>query len=309
MPAYNAETFIRKSIASVQEQTYTNWELLIVDDGSSDHTAAIIQEMMQHDNRIKYYYQQNAKQAKARNKGLKEASGKIIAFIDADDCWMQHKLETQFAFLQSTNADLVFADTTVFDENGKVYMDSWGVTDAVYSGDAAVLGFMQDNKAPLLTVMVKKESVLKEGGFNEAVEMQYVEDYDLWLRMLQHGANFASSKEKLARYHWNTKKSAERKKTLINVVDALKKIAINDNALNGEKNVAMTLWARKIIKRCTPSINRNDMQKIISLFPSPVVRQFFSILNYTLGAAAVSRLILLYTKELSLKAYKLKGNL
>src|ERR1700759_692275 len=91
-PAYNAGNFIHETIDSVIAQTYTNWELIIIDDGSTDNTAAIVKQYVVRDSRIKYLYQQNGKQGKARNNGMTHSSGTIIAFLDADDTWTPHKL-------------------------------------------------------------------------------------------------------------------------------------------------------------------------------------------------------------------------
>ena len=91
MPAYNAATFIAGSIKSVVKQSFTNWELIIIDDGSTDNTKNIINCFINKDARIKYHYQQNGKQGKARNAGLALAKGKYIAFIDADDVWLPNK--------------------------------------------------------------------------------------------------------------------------------------------------------------------------------------------------------------------------
>jgi len=300
MPAYNAAAFIMQSIISLQEQTYTNWELIVVDDGSADNTAAIVKESGGVDKRIKYFYQQNSKQGKARNRGIKEAAGELIAFIDADDTWMNNKLEKQVAFIQLTKADLVFADVTATDEKGNRYLDSWNVTDATYSGDEGLLAFMHENKAPLLSVLVKKDALLKVNGFDEDRNMQYVEDYDLWLRMLQSGAVFASCSEKLACYRLDTKKSTDRKKTLINVVDVFKRISVQDESMRLKKNLAMTLWTRRIVKRCRPAIEKSDMKKIISLFPSPVMRNILSIVNNIFGASVTGKIILLLTRGLLL---------
>ena len=110
MPAYNAEKFIRESITSVLQQTYSNWELIIVDDGSTDNTKKIIQAFAQQDGRIHYIYQPNGKQGKARNAGIRHASGDLIAFLDADDLWTKDKLEKQGSLIRRTNADLIFSD-------------------------------------------------------------------------------------------------------------------------------------------------------------------------------------------------------
>src|SRR5205809_3501840 len=95
MPAYNAGKFITESIESVIAQTYAYWELLIVDDGSTDNTKNVIQNFSEKDKKIRYFFQANGKQGKARNMALSYASGNYIAFLDADDIWLPQKLEVQ----------------------------------------------------------------------------------------------------------------------------------------------------------------------------------------------------------------------
>ena len=92
IPAYNAEAYIRRSIESVLLQTYPANEVIVIDDGSTDHTAEILKNYMQ---QVQYIYQNNAGASAARNVGIKRATSKWIAFLDADDEWMPNKLEEQ----------------------------------------------------------------------------------------------------------------------------------------------------------------------------------------------------------------------
>ena len=108
-PAYNSAKIIIQTIDSVLAQTYTNWEMIIVDDKSTDHTKKIISEYMQKDNRIKYILlEENSGPAVARNRAIEEAEGRYIAFLDADDLWMPVKLEKQIAFMQRENIALSY---------------------------------------------------------------------------------------------------------------------------------------------------------------------------------------------------------
>ena len=107
MPAYNAGKYIKESIESVFNQTYQNWELIIIDDGSTDNTSEVVQPFLIKDRRIQYYLQENGKQGKARNAGIKRSKGNLIAFLDADDVWMPAKLQAQIGVLKQNDADLV----------------------------------------------------------------------------------------------------------------------------------------------------------------------------------------------------------
>lgn len=109
MPSYNSEKYIKASIASVISQTYTNWELLIVDDCSTDQTVRIIQSF--NDRRIRLFVNDhNSGAAVSRNRALREAKGKWIAFLDSDDFWMPTKLDEQLQFMTGNNYNFSFTD-------------------------------------------------------------------------------------------------------------------------------------------------------------------------------------------------------
>ena len=103
MPNYNGEKFLAETIESVLAQTYSNWELLITDDCSTDGSVALIRSFAEKDPRIKLFVQdENRGAAEARNRSLREANGKWIAFLDSDDLWLPEKLERQIAFMEES---------------------------------------------------------------------------------------------------------------------------------------------------------------------------------------------------------------
>lgn len=107
-PCYNAERFIAQAIESVLAQTYTDWEMLIVDDCSKDNTIKIVQQYVDKDERIKLFcLQENSGAGIARNKSIEEAKGRFIAFLDSDDIWFPNKLETQINFMLDNNYESV----------------------------------------------------------------------------------------------------------------------------------------------------------------------------------------------------------
>jgi teichuronic acid biosynthesis glycosyltransferase TuaG len=118
-PSFNSEKFIAETIQSVQNQTYQNWEMIIVDDCSTDKTVSIIEYIANNDNRIKVYkLEKNSGTGIARNAALGKASGKYIAFLDADDLWKPHKLEIQINFLKKNNLPFTFSFYDCINEQG-----------------------------------------------------------------------------------------------------------------------------------------------------------------------------------------------
>ncbi len=108
IPMYNAAKYIGESVQSVINQTHTNWELILIDDGSTDNTKSIIETYLD-DYRIRYFWQENGKQGKARNHGVRKANGFFIGFLDADDKWHERKLERQIEFFSEENVDVVYS--------------------------------------------------------------------------------------------------------------------------------------------------------------------------------------------------------
>lgn len=120
IPVYNSEKFIKETIQTVENQTYKNWELLLVNDCSTDDSKKIIEEYEKKDERIKLIdLDKNSGAAVARNKGIEEAKGKYIAFLDSDDLWDEKKLEKQLKFMKENEYAFTFTSYEFADENGK----------------------------------------------------------------------------------------------------------------------------------------------------------------------------------------------
>lgn len=201
MPAYNASKYIRLAINSVINQTYDDWELIIVDDGSIDATSEIVKEYLLRDNRIQYYYQENGKQGKARNLAIAKAKGEYLAFLDADDLWLPKKLEEQLYEITNKNVDLVFSNSyIIYDVFEAKENKRMNIPNGVFYSEKDLISFLEGNKIPILTVLVKKEKVIAVGGFTEDLEIQNVEDYHLWLKLLMTDCVFYSSGNVLAEY-------------------------------------------------------------------------------------------------------------
>lgn len=118
-PVYNGEKYLRDTIESVLSQTYPYWEMIIVDDISTDHTQDIVKQYAEKDKRIRYFVlEERGGASAARNKAIAEAKGSYIAFLDADDIWKKEKLENQISFMKEKNIDFSYHHYSLVDEDG-----------------------------------------------------------------------------------------------------------------------------------------------------------------------------------------------
>jgi glycosyltransferase involved in cell wall biosynthesis len=124
MPAFNSSVFISEAIDSVIKQTYPHWELIVVDDGSTDNTKEIVENYMRKDNRIIYFYQENCGPAAARNRGIQISKGRYIAFLDSDDIWYADKLEKQMHFIDSHPGYVVYGGAMYIWEKPGGFLES-----------------------------------------------------------------------------------------------------------------------------------------------------------------------------------------
>lgn len=135
-PVYNAERFIRDAIDSVLAQTYTDWELILVDDHSSDASISIIKGFQQKDSRVKLIQlEKNSGAAVARNAGISAAKGQYLAFIDSDDKWTEDKLAKQLGFMRQNNLAFTYTNFALVNETGKILKDQIDLPESLnYAG-------------------------------------------------------------------------------------------------------------------------------------------------------------------------------
>jgi glycosyltransferase involved in cell wall biosynthesis len=182
LPTYNGNLTIVRAIRSVIGQSFTDWELLVIDDGSTDGTAASVEELSRADGRIRLVRNdRNSGIQRTLNHGLREAKGTYVARIDDDDAWADPaKLARQVAFLDAHPAHvLVGTGTVVVDEaDRELYRFLAPATDKDIRSKMLFRNCFTHS-----SVMFRKETVLKEGGYDENASSRHVEDYDLWLRL------------------------------------------------------------------------------------------------------------------------------
>jgi glycosyltransferase involved in cell wall biosynthesis len=200
MPTYNAEKYLEQAIESVRAQTYANWELLIVNDGSIDSTQSIIDFFCNKDSRIKSFYQQNGKQGKARNLAISHSKGEYLAFLDADDLWVPDKLEIQLQEINETKVDLIFAKSFLIDSLDNTSNEISFMHEGCLEDSEGIGIMIEKNRIPILTVLVKKQKVLEVGNFTEDPAISNAEDYHLWLKLIMNKNIFWGSDKILSYY-------------------------------------------------------------------------------------------------------------
>lgn len=192
VPVYNAEVYIADTINSVLQQTYINWELLLVDDCSTDNSASIIQEYVEKDQRIKYLRpaQNFGGPAGPRNMGIRASAGTYLAFLDADDIWLSNKLERQYQVITTENVDLVSTNIFFFGDNIKTRSPKLPASPTLED-------MLLHNKICTSSVMVRKSPDIV---FDEEKRLISVEDYYLWLTLFFKGYKVRIITEPLVKY-------------------------------------------------------------------------------------------------------------
>ncbi|MBY6032511.1 glycosyltransferase family 2 protein [Marinobacter daepoensis] len=175
-PTFNRADYLPVAVESVLAQSMADFELIVVDDGSTDGTEELMQRYLS-DPRVKYFYQENQGQSVARNRGIDEARGQYICFLDSDNAWVETKLEVSLrAFNENHHADIVYGDYIAIDAAGK----ELGVNRMKrYSGHITPQ-LLRDNFVSMNTTMTRKRCFAEMGGFDKADRL--AEDYGLWLR-------------------------------------------------------------------------------------------------------------------------------
>ncbi|MFN0123216.1 MAG: glycosyltransferase family 2 protein, partial [Blastocatellia bacterium] len=192
--AYNAAPFLSETLESVLAQTYQDYEIIVVNDGSTDHTDQVMTPYL---DRLTYLKQPNSGPGAARNTAFRHARGRYIALLDSDDQWLPQYLETMLARLQAEpEVDLLYPNAILFGTaqwEGKLFQDV-----CPSSMPVTLEKFLTRECNVFISAVFKREILEKVGWFDETLRGS--EDFDLWLRMLQHGYRFAFLREPLARY-------------------------------------------------------------------------------------------------------------
>ena len=191
-PSYNSVRYISECVESVLAQTYTSWEMIIVDDCSEDDSKQLITALSSNDTRIKtIFLDSNIGAAEARNIALAKAKGQYIAFLDSDDLWEPHKLERQISFMNKNN--IAFSYTTY----QSISEDGLNLINIIKAPkEMTYYSYLKNTIIGCLTVIINRDKV----GYFEMPNVRSSHDMALWLLILKRGFSAYGLDENLAKY-------------------------------------------------------------------------------------------------------------
>lgn len=242
VPVYNVENFIEETMDSVLAQTYADWELLLVEDCSNDNTVTLIRQYMERtgDSRIRLLRQPaNMGAARARNRGLREAEGRYVSYLDADDLWVPQKLERELAFMKEKDAAFAFTGYEFADERGR------GTGKVVHVPEMLTYKQALSNTTIFTTtVMFDTEKIPKE-----QLEMPVMksEDTALWFKVLRSGIVAYGLDENLVKYRRAGRTLSSNKLEAIRRIWNLYRRAEGMNVISSAGHFC--LWALRAVKR------------------------------------------------------------
>ena len=244
IPVYQCAHYLKSALDSVCAQTFTNYEVIVVNDGSDD-TDEIERCLASRSDRIIYLKQKNRGPSAARNAGLRVASGRFVAFLDADDYWEPNHLAEQMAFInRDPSIDLAYADAQMVGDlsvaAGRTFME-----EIPSSGEVTFEGLLDERCTVLLSsVVARRREVMAVGMFDES--LRYAEDYDLWLRMAKRGARLAYQRKVLLHKRRHSQSlTADSKKLFESALHVLDKVGRSD--LTDSQRAALTRQKKKLV--------------------------------------------------------------
>jgi glycosyltransferase involved in cell wall biosynthesis len=186
MPAYNAAEYIRGSVSSVLGQTLPNWELIVVNDGSTDRTLEIIEAF--DDGRIQVFSQTNQGEGAARNRALSAAVGEYIAFLDADDLYMPNALTELSSFLdRHLDVDVVYSDGQISDSEGRPLMRISEHRPGPYVGDILEPLILSSSVVLAINSTMTRRSLLETNDIDFDTDLRIGPDWDFWIQVARYG--------------------------------------------------------------------------------------------------------------------------
>lgn len=211
IPTYNRSFLLDRAIKSIINQTYQNWEIIIIDNNSTDDTDLVLEKYKEEKIVVKKINNEGII-AKSRNLGIKFAKGKYIAFLDSDDWWENKKIQVCMQMFENSNIDLIYHNCFISGKNKKKRSNCRKLNFNHYE-DLVVNG----NTIITSSVILNIKNITENLFFSEEIKKTGWEDYDLWLRLAKLGCKFSFIKKCLGNYHFGDDNFDNPKKILENI--------------------------------------------------------------------------------------------
>lgn len=242
IPTYNSAPFIKESVESALGQNYSNKEIIVVDDGSTDNTREILFRYTKN-KKIKCIHQKRSGAAAARNTGIRQATGEFVAFLDADDIWLPEKLEKQLPLFGDSEVGLVYSDMAFFGAESKFRVFS-EMAGKFFKGQI-VKQLLENNFIPTSSVVARKSEVDKAGGFNENLAIG--EDYFLWL-VIANLSKIDFVPEQLVMYRIHRDQISKSRKSSYKNLSKLYSLLLRDRWFSPYKNLIRWKFLENSVK-------------------------------------------------------------
>src|SRR5262249_49927925 len=228
IPTFNCARFLRQAINSALSQTYTDHEIIVVDDGSTDETGDLI---AQYGSKVVYLYQSNGGVSSARNLALSKSSGELIAYLDADDMWYPQKLEKQVAFLDAhKECGLVHSEVSVINEDNEVIHTRFNQeTRRTVPQGYCPLELLKRSHVQTLTVVERRMCIDRVGFFDETLPT--AEDYMHWILIVLEGLAIGYLPEPLGMYRRRKGSLTANPRHLCESYERIYQILLNDQCV------------------------------------------------------------------------------
>ena len=283
IPCFNAEKTLEKCLESVVQQSYTNLEIIIIDDGSTDEVSLIYSKFQSNDERILVFKQQNSGVSKARNTGVKAATGDYICFVDSDDWAELNYCSELYSLLVGENADISIVEASYEDENGKVLCNKPTSEEKIFDGNRALVLLLEDQEIQSHPWgKLFKADLLKNVHFPE--NLKCFEDYSTLFKIFNKAVKVIKSNEKL--YHYIQREDSLSHnlspETAYQFFLAIMEVFEfwRNSAKVGDRNKIIKNIVRKllmVLKRITRNTKENEMKSE----KEEIRRAFNSFLKYS----------------------------
>jgi hypothetical protein len=263
MPTWNRLAFVEEAARSVMAQTHRHWELIVIDDGSTDGTADRLRALKEP--RIRVLPGAHMGHiGRLRNRGIAAGTGEIIAFLDSDDVWMPHKLEVQLEALRESGAGWCYSSFEMMDAEGHP-IPLPGEKIQLASGNIVrqMLTFSVSVKTP--TVIVKREVLEAAGGFSEDARLILGEDYELYMRFARH-AHAAAVPEALARVREHRGRTTAMPYDPYQIKPLIYELFITSGADASHARLARRLLARSLADAGAHKLSAGELRPAARLF-------------------------------------------